>query len=255
MNQNKWLKYLLSEITTLPKEIYKTLEDELNNSSFWLEPHTDDDIVRRKSPLTNKLETALNSALAKAGVKNTVSKIFTIKGTEKPEHKDSYVGGATHGVSKGKHVIELMIYPFPDEEFELDYGMLIDEIAEVVRHELIHAGQLEKQAAKRGSLTGAEKIRRTDKYQIPQTPETDPRYEEVYYSRKIEIEAFAHQVAEYLIKNYSPEEALRIITQSVEDMPEDVRTMKMWKNLKNNPKALKRFKNRVYDYIVHLTEK
>ena len=139
MNQNKWLRFLLSEITTLPPVVFFTLENELDNSDFWLEPHTDDDIKNRKSPLTIKLTQALNSAFSKAGLNNTTARIYTIKGTEKPENSISWLGGASHFVAKGKHVVDLMIYPFPDEDFELNVEMLVDEIGEVVRHELIHA--------------------------------------------------------------------------------------------------------------------
>ena len=133
--------------------------------------------------------------------------------------------------------------------------MLVDEIGEVIRHELVHAGQLEKQAKRKNiSLSKADLQRRVDKYQIPHIPDTDPQAEEIYYSRKIEIEAFAHQVADYLVKYYEPEEVAEIISQPIEEMPDDVKHMQMWKSLEKRPKALKRFRNRLYAYVQHLTE-
>ena len=255
MNQNKWLRFLLSEITTLPPVVFYTLEKELDDSDFWLEPHTDDDIKNKKSPLTIKLQAAINSAFAKAGLNNTTAKIYTIKGTEKPEDSISWLAGASHTIVRGKHFVDLMIYPFPDEDFELNVEMLVDEIGEVIRHELIHAGQLEKQAKrKKTSLTKANIERSSDKYQISQASQTDPQAEEVYHSRKIEIEAYAHQMADYLVKYYEPEEIAEIISMPIEEMPDDVKSMQVWKPLSKNPKALKRFRNRLYAYVQHLTE-
>ena len=101
MNQNKWLRFLLSEITTLPQEAYKIIEDELDNSNFWLEPHTYDDIKGKKSPLTIKLAAALNSAFVKLGLNKTIAKVYTIKGTEKPEDTDSWLGMGSHDFAGG----------------------------------------------------------------------------------------------------------------------------------------------------------
>ena len=78
--------------------------------------------------------------------------------------------------------------------------------------------------------------------------------EEVYHSRKIEIEAYAHQMADYLVKYYEPEEIAEIISMPIEEMPDDVKSMQVWKPLSKNPKALKRFRNRLYAYVQHLTD-
>lgn len=261
MNQSKWYKFLISEITTLPKEFYKIIEEELISSNFWLKPHTDNDISFKKSPLTREVESALNTAFTKLGKDDVEVKVITAKGSKRSEDTTSYFGGASHSVAHGKHYIELEIIPFPNLPWAAEIGRdihrsLIKEIAESLRHELIHAGQLDKQSTRKNiSLTKAEQERASDKYQTPQASPSDPREPEIYQSRKIEIEAHAHQTAEYLLGRYNQAQIQKIITQPIDEMPFDVvKYSGIWR-LKNNPTALKRFRNRLYAYIQHLTEK
>jgi len=258
MNQTKWYKFLLSEITTLPKDIYSKIEEELEKSQFWTEPHTDDDIKGKKSPLTQSLQQALDYAFIQSGL-NIISKVLAIKGGIKPDNNDSYLAGGSYFVNfSGKSIVEIILYPFPDENFELDHEIMIEEIAEIIRHELIHAGQTERRAKrKKISLKQAGKEIGDDKRAVPKTSQTDPQYEEIYYSRKNEIEAYAHQTAELLIKIYGKDNALKYISLPYDhqEMPEYIRDLQIWKPLKNRPKALKRLKSRIYTYIQHLTEK
>jgi len=260
MNQGKWIKFLISEITTLPKELYKNIEEELEQSSFWQEPHTSDDIKGNKSPFTIKIKQALDTAFTNSNI-NVISKILALKESEPSEIKDSsaFIAGASYGVGKeGVGVVEIMLYPFPDEEFIFDYGVFIDSLSEVIRHELIHAGQGERRAKRKNiSLYKASKEIGKDKRSVPKAHQLDPQYQEIYFSRKNEIEAYAHQTAEYLIKTYGKEKALEIISLPYDhpDIPKDIKSIQMWVPLKNRPKALKRLKNRIYAYIQLLTEK
>lgn len=260
MNQSNWYRYLLSEITTLPENLYKDIEDELEQSTFWLQPHAEDDIVKRKSALTTSIQHALDRAFANNNL-NVVAKIVALKGSENPSPEDSssFVAGASYHIKSGNiGVVEIYLYPFPDEDFEFDYETFIDSISEVVRHELIHAGQAEKRA-KRSNISLARAGRRigSDKRDVPRTSESDPQYQEVYHSRKNEIEAYAHQTAEYLIKLYGQDNALKYMSMPSDDprIPEDVRDLQVWEPLRKRPKALKRLKNRIYAYILHLTQK
>lgn len=260
MNQTKWYRYLLSEITTLPENLYKDIESELEQSNFWLQPHTDDDIKNKKSPLSITIKQALDKAFSLNDL-NIVSKIVALKGSENPDPEDSgaFVAGASYGISpKNVGAVEIMLYPFPDEDFNFDYEVFIDAISEVVRHELIHAGQAEKRAKRNKiSLSRAGKRIGTDKRDVPKTPETDPQYQEIYFSRKNEIEAYAHQTAEYLVKMYGKADALKYMSMPIDDpqIPEDISSLQLWEPLRKRPKALKRLKNRIYTYIQHLTEK
>lgn len=260
MNQTKWYKYLLSEITTLDKKLYEDIENELEQSGFWLQPHSDDDIKSKKSPLTIAIQQALDKAFAQNNL-NIVSKVTALKHSESPDPTDSgsFVAGASYGINpKNIGMVEVMLYPFPDEDFEFDYEIFIDALSEVVRHELIHAGQAEKRAKRRGvALFRAGKEIGADKRAVPRLWPSDPEYAEVYHSRKNEIEAYAHQTAEYLLKVYGEEDALKYMSMPSDDprIPEDVKDLQLWEPLRKRPKALKRLKNRIYTYIQHLTEK
>ena len=123
-----------------------------------------------------------------------------------------------------------------------------EEIAEVIRHELIHSQQLRKQAEKKGiSIRSAEKERRHDKNQIYVGNDS-----EKYLSLTNEIDAFAHQIAEELLRKYG-KRSLEILSMSMDnpDMPEDVKEFAPLKKIQD-PKIRKRLKSRIFSYLKKL---
>lgn len=246
MNQNKWLNFLLAEATVLPQEAYSVIEDELNKSDYINFRNRIEDIIGDSTPLSDELSDVLTKAMRRLGLP------IRVRVSVKPELPDDivdgpYVAGASHSVGGIMERIEIEIYAFPEEGITAYADEMNGDLAEVIRHELIHSGQLRKQAVRKGMpLRQAHIERGHDKRQVPQAHEQDPKFREIYHSRHSEIEAYAHQTAEWLLKHFSKEDALGILTRPEES---GIAKMDRFAHLKNRPKALKKFMKKVYEYI------
>tara|TARA_B100000131_G_scaffold67407_1_gene63669 strand:- start:455 stop:1009 length:555 start_codon:yes stop_codon:yes gene_type:complete len=166
----------------------------------------------------------------------------------------------------GKHVVWLEIRPLTSEfNFdEFNSGTLAATISTTINHELVHYYQLKKQAQSKGlSDWDAYKEMVCDP---KQTPVGDPdRYREVcgkepptqkgsereiYLSRHGEIDAFAYEAAEKLLRQYKdPQKAAEEIGNPSNDVLADYAEV-----FKDNPKILKKFRTKVYNQIIKQAE-
>lgn len=216
-------------------------------SRFWEEPNDMDDVKNQKSPLSIKLQDAIQKALSLSGL-NVDMQVRVIKNSPLGPDNDNIVAYAQQsGDFKGKETLFLTLYSGNlTERPDIQPNILVEQISEILRHELVHNEQLKKQAQSLGiTVKQAEKRRQKDTTQL-----YDGDDKEKYFALKNEIDAFAHQAADEMIRRYGKEKALQHISlsQNNPNLPDPLKQFAPLKTLKN-PKDRARLKSRIYSYI------
>ena len=166
----------------------------------------------------------------------------------------------------GKHVVWLEIRPLTDDfNFdEFNPSTLAATISTTINHELVHYYQLKKQAQSKG-LSDMDAFREMA-CDPKQTPVGDPERfrelcgkeppkqkgtdREIYLSRHGEVDAFAYEAAEKLLRQYKdPQKAAEEIGNPSNDVLADYAEV-----FKDNPKVLKKFRSKVYNQIMKQAE-
>lgn len=279
-----WRRYI-NEITTLADDnlFLQTIAD----SAFWLEPHTESDVdegtiesdsgTTLTTPAIEKLMTALNHAAN--SIDSELYFILTVNSN--PDYvihpDDPYGGYPTNwmmhgqytGPQAGKHVIWLQFRPVHDgyDTSALDSEELVKIISRTINHEIVHYSQLKKQASSKGlSDDEAWEELMCDPEQVPiSNPEEyrercgreAPSYgagREIYLSRHIEVDAYAHEAAEQLLDKYSPETAIDAIRNmspvNLDKYPEISLIVKDYAEvLKDEPEELNKFRKKLYQQV------
>ena len=252
MNHYKWQRFFLCEINTLPRKAYGTFEEYLDNSGYWELDNDMDSLRNGRTPLSMKLEDSIKEAFAAANIKIMI-KVEVLEDVIIEAINDSFIAYAEHwGYFKNKEMIKVFLKCGNAEDMDsFDPELENRELAEVLRHELIHSEQLKKQMLKkRISRKKAEKEREEDPLQSPKD-----QSEEAYFSSHPEIDAYAHQVAEELIRKHSKEWALKYLSMSPDNpkLPWSVKMLAPFQNIKSK-KLLDRFRKKVYAYIEALDD-
>ena len=279
-----WRKYI-NEVTTLSND--NAFLEAISNSAFWLQPHTESDVdegtiesdsgTTLTTPAIEKLMTFLNEAAA--SMESEIYFTLTVNG--EPEYvlnpEDPYGGypsnwmmhGQYIGPQADKHVIWLQFRPVHDgyDIDLLDSEELIKVISRTINHELIHYNQLKKQAHSKGlSDEQAWEELLCDPEQIPISDPEEyrercgreaPSYgsgRDIYLSRHIEIDAYAHEAAEQLLDKYSPETAIDAIRNmspvNLDKYPEISLIVKDYADvLKHKPEELNKFRKKLYQQV------
>jgi hypothetical protein len=136
---------------------------------------------------------------------------------------------------------------------KLDHNAIANDIATIIRHELIHASQYDKRAKKeKVSRAGAKKGYEDSGWIVDDTKAKRKEY----LSSPIEIDAYAHEFAETLLRNYGYNKSLDILRTSntAEDLPVPEQ-MKEYFDGVSTPKAFKDLMSKVYSHIVDLSER
>ena len=282
-HMTRW-RVFLNEVSKVPKNLKSSLESAILQSNFWSQPNSVDDIdavddssYQMGTPATEALERSLNQAAADAGAPDLHFEVSSgdeeyALGPDDPygKYPDNWMmRGQYRGPYQeldGKHVVWLEIRPLTSEfNFdEFNSGTLAATISTTINHELVHYYQLKKQAQSKGlSDWDAYKEMVCDP---KQTPVGDPdRYREVcgkepptqkgsereiYLSRHGEIDAFAYEAAEKLLRQYKdPQKAAEEIGSPSNDVLADYAEV-----FKDNPKILKKFRTKVYNQIIKQAE-
>lgn len=271
----------LLEAELLPKEAYSVIEDALAASEWWEEDNDQEDVRRKKTPLTIALETATQEAMKELGL-NTLIKIES-EPTVYMEEDDPYsvfVGGEYVGE---KDLLKFSIAVGATSDIEgFNPAEANFNFATMIRHELIHGRQTAKQAKSKGLTHKKAFLQLLDdprqvvdsgakKYWDVWEPtgEFDKKGNEIikkdgfrrrvymtdYLTRHIEMDAYAHQAAEKLLRAYGEKEALDVLSRDfdLQDpvLPDDV---KKYKNYVSDKKKLDKFRSKVYSYIMVMEE-
>ena len=285
----------LVEATKLPRGLYGGLEKSLMASKYWKEDNDSISSGFPRTEMAQEIQGALNTGLQNIGIEDVEvlvrSKLGEYIFPDKDDPQNILHGGFYSGRARKKADVPARVTLFlptgqPEEQYE-DAGDTFDpdeasfKIANAVRHELVHHFQTKAQAGSRGiqRTTAFQKLlddpeqvvdrsdpKYWDVYEMREDPETkepylhkggfkNDLYFEDYLTRHIEVDAYAHQSAESLLRSYGKEKALNIISKDFDlQDPKLSADVKKYKNYVKSQKKLNSFRSKMYTYIMHMTE-
>jgi hypothetical protein len=262
---------LLTEITKLPKEYFKVIDDAIMASRFWEEDNIDS---APSSPNAARTEAAvaLEGFLQKAfddlglDMEAFVTSYFTddpdmMLHPDHPAYPNRWLIDGRWYVSKqkpGQNVVDLQIMLFDEDSDysldDIDPGALVRHISQTVRHELVHYNQMKKQAGNKG-LSDADAFEEmlNDPKQIPDS-ETGTMQD--YLRSHIEIDAHAHDAAEELLAVYGEEGANDILRGNINlNDPKLPNTLMHYHEiLPDDDKTLNKLYSKIYSYMQYILE-
>jgi len=266
------IKEVLAESTDLEKALYGSLEKAIGDSKFWLEGNTEDDggyedvpgldLIHQTSAaqyLQDVLQATIDNAgediiIAVQSPELDVNPTFLLT-PDKPQYPDSVISGGYATITPdGKQAVILNMSLFDDSfnDDDVNAQRIARKGAAILRHEIVHLQQVAARAESEGvNLLDAFENFKKDK-SIPQVGSGRQQY----IKSHIEIDAHAHQAADELLSLYGKEEALRLISKTVDfedlgvDLPHAIEDY-----IINNPssKTAREFRKKVYDYIITMT--
>ena len=266
------IKASLTEVTDVNKVLYGSLEKAIAGSKFWIEGNTEDDgdyedvpgldLIHQTSAaqyLQDVLQATIDSAgediiIAVQSPELDANPGFLLT-PDKPQYPDSVISGGYATITPdGKQAVVLNMSLFDDafNDDDVNAQRIARKGAAILRHEIVHLQQVAARAESEGiSLFDAFENFRKEPKSIP--PEGAGRQQ--YIKSHIEIDAHAHQAADELLSLYDKEEALRLISKTVDfedlgvDLPHAVEDY-----LIDNPssKTARQFRKKVYEYIINL---
>jgi hypothetical protein len=248
-----------------------------------------------RTNMAKKMESALNTALKNLDVNDAEVLVRSKPGQyifpddDDPQnilHGGFYSGRARKKADVAARVTMFLPMGGPEEQYEEAGDTFVPDeasfkIANAVRHELVHHFQTKAQAGSRGiqRTTAFQKLlddpkqvvdtgdpKYWDVYEMREDPKTkkpylhkggfkNDLYFKDYLTRHIEVDAYAHQSAESLLRSYGKEKALDIISKDFDlQDPKLSADVKKYKNYVKNQKKLNSFRSKVYTYIMHMTE-
>jgi hypothetical protein len=265
---------LVTEITKLPKEYFKAIDDAITASVFWELPNTLDDIDLLNTPGGNTLGTpaaeALQGAIQGVFTKLNLDMDIIVSSHETddiegmtlhpdhPAYPNRWLVDARWYVSKqnpGRNTIDIEMMVSEDGVPDLDSSALVRHIAQTIRHELVHWDQMKKQASSKGGLTDAEAFE-----EMLQDPKQIPTGEKStvadYLRAHIEIDAHAHDGAEELLAVYGEDGAMNILRGDIDlTDPRLPNTLSHYHDvLPDDDATLQKLYSKIYTYIQYFLE-
>mgnify|MGYP001406233961 FL=1 len=262
---------LISEITKLPKQYFKVIDDAISASRFWEEDNEEtlpgEDAARTAAAM--KLQTFLQQAFDDLGldIEAFVTSFFTddpdfMLHPDHPAYPDRWLVDARWYVSKqraGKNVVDLQIMLSNEDmgfdSSDVNTGALVRHISQTVRHELVHYNQMKKQASNKGlDDIGAFDEMLSDPKQVPNTD--DPDWQRKYLQSHIEIDAHAHDAAEELLAVYGKDGAHDILRGNIDlKDPKLPNALQHYHHvLPDGDPAIKKLYSKIYSYIEYITK-
>jgi len=134
---------------------------------------------------------------------------------------------------------------------DIDPLTLAKNIGALIRHELIHMHQIEDRR-KNQRISRLDTLRKfRDEGEIPTT---DSR--EDYLSSKIEIDAYAHEIAEEMLNNYGKDDALEMLRGNIKPDPDNISDQFKEYFIDNaNSSFTRRLKRKIYGHIMDLIDR
>ena len=172
-------------------------------------------------------------------------------GQDHAVYPDGIVVSGQMAVSdRGRLILYLSVGLFRDDfnTDDINPGGLAAKAARLVRHELIHAQQLEK---RRKSQKISRKAAAKKYTEEGETPGTEDRKK--YLSAKIEVDAYAHEIAEELLSKLGPNDALDVLRGRIDPSSLDLsdQTLEYFVDFANEDFTV-RLKKKVYFHIEDL---
>ena len=266
------IKEALTEVTEISQDLYGSLEKAIVGSRFWLEGNTEDDgdyedisglYMIHQTSAAQYLQDVLQVTIDNVGEDIIIAvqspELDVNPGSlltpDKPQYPDSVISGGYATITpQGRKAVILNMSLFDDsfDSDDVNAQRIARKGAGILRHELVHLQQVAKRAESEDiSLLDAFEAFKKEPKVIP--PEGAGRQQ--YIKSHIEVDAHAHQAADELLSLYGKDEALRLISKTVDfedlgvDLPHAIEDYLM-----DNPssKTAREFRKKVYDYIINL---
>jgi uncharacterized membrane protein (UPF0127 family)/predicted SprT family Zn-dependent metalloprotease len=265
-----YIRGVLLEVTSLPKEYFDVIDDFVSASKFWEEANSqeDIDIISNRSgdslgtPAAEALAQALQDAFdeleldidAKVSSHETDDISEYTLHSEHPAYPDRWLIDACWYVSKqnpGRNTVDMEMMTAEEEIPELDSSALMRHITQTVRHELVHYKQMKKQGENKGlDDTAAFEEMLQDPSQIPSSGKIED-----YLRSHIEIDAHAHDGAEELLAVYGKEKALGMLRKGFDlsdrKMPNAIKHY--FEQLPASDPTLDKFRSKLYSQIQQMS--
>lgn len=261
---------ILREATKLPDEFYKPLESVVVNSAFWTQDNYEGDADYNtvwgedvdQTPAAELLGNELTDFFKEIGY----PVVFLVRSAD-PEVNPKYLlapghraypnkivlGGEMGMSSRGRLMMYLNMGVFGDDFdiSEINPSSVAAEVASIVRHELIHAKQYDKRAKKQ----------KTNRVSAKQAYEDDGSIvvsddRESYLSSHIEVDAYAHEFAEHLLRKLGKKKALDVIrfADNSSDLPLPDQFREYLEGVAS-PKAFANLMSKIYTHIIDLSDR
>ena len=257
-------------MSKLDDEFYKPLESAIIDSNFWTYENGPDDADFNtvhgenvdQTPAAEVLGDELRNyfrsigypivfAIRSPDVGVKENSLYLMNSSHRNYPNKIVLGGEMGMTSRGVLVMYLNLAVFDEEDFDVDDispATLAAKIASVIRHEIIHAKQYDKRAKSQKSTRARAKEEFEKDGSIASS---DDRRK--YLSSHIEIDAYAHEFAEDLLRSHGKDRALSILRRSSEvedfDIPDQMR--EYFAGVAGQ-KALERMRSKVYRHIIDM---
>ena len=266
------MKSLSKSSSKLPDFLYAPLEEAILKSQFWTYSNVEEESEINSTPGGWQTQTdaaiSLQSAIQDFLDINSVKIGITVISAEAEDNKKIklpvtknhrlypnklVVGGQQSVNSRGRFIMYLFMVPV-DEDFnagDVNPSTISRAVGNIIRHEIIHAIQLEKRRKNQRISRSAAK----DEFEKSgEIVDSDDRVG--YLSSKIEIDAYAHEFAEELLQKYGKEKSLNILRGLEPLEPLDL-SDQFKEYLDNTPgqESVNRLKNKIYSHIIDLTSR
>jgi len=270
----KFISSILHEATKLPDAMYSSLDAAIEQSGFWLQSNTESEGdmetiphvgSQNQTPAAQVLGRVIEDYLASINFPMTAAVIsaeadenekldLPVRSGHKLYPSDLVVGGSQGLSSKGRFVTYLYLMPV-SEDYDLSMingSVLSKKIGNIMRHEIIHSQQFEKRRKNQKVSRNVAKDRFEAEGEIPSN--TAPRKD--YLSSKIEIDAYAHELAEELLQKVGKEKALEVLRGkiNINSLNLSDQFIEYFKNVPGEDSTI-RLKKKMYSHIMDLTQR
>jgi len=256
-------------MSKLSDEFYKPLENEIVASSFWTYPNSpydaDYNTIHGESVDQTEAAETLGDILRNYFRKINYPVVVIVRspdvemesnkgyliGKDHRYYPDKIVLGGEMGMSnRGVLMMYLNLGIFNDDfnKADINPASLAAEVASVIRHEIIHAKQYDKRAkSQKITRTQAKKEFERDG-SIPQSGNR-----ELYLSSHIEVDAYAHEFAENLLRKHGKDKALNVLRGL-----DDIKDFKVPDQLEEyfegtgGQAALDKLRGKMYSHIIDM---
>jgi len=262
----------LFEASKLPDEFYKPLQSAILNSNFWEADNTASSLDFNRvggedvdqtdaaevlgtaiSDYFNEIEYPVIVLVRSPDVEAGDNDRFVLTSDHSYYPNKAGIGGQMGLTSRGRRLLYIDLITFGEDldAGELNHQGISSDIASIIRHELIHAGQYDKRAKKQKTTrVGAKKEYENSGWIVTSGDRKK------YLSSPIEIDAYAHEFAEVLLRNYGLDRALNVIRTS--NKAEDLDVPEQFQEYLDgvaSPKAFRNLMKKVYTHLIDLSER
>ncbi len=261
---------VLLEATRLADEFYRPLEAAITASRFW-EYENDDEaadynVVWGEDIDQTPAAVALGSALTSYFSTIDYPMVFLVRSADVevnpkfllgPGHRsypNNIVLGGEMGMSPRGRLLMYLNMGIFDDDFDIDDispAIVASEIASIVRHEVIHSKQYDKRAKSQKITRAKAKQAYEDDGSIVTSDDRS-----AYLSSHIEVDAYAHEFAEHLLRRLGKDAALDVIrfSDNSADLPIPDQMREYFDGIASK-KAFRNLMGKVYTHIIDLSDR